>query len=268
MIPQPRGRPRDNCTWDMRTGQWLPTAGFNGIAPPAKKPKATRGERFNIVYAQPQPRQMQVSEDLIAKQRALFDASKDRERREREDEKMYAENLRRNQEEARIYREKEEARQAKLAAEAAAEANRVANLPINIAKRLFPRPLSYPVYYYDAGHMKLLHDKTLSTTSTIPQQKKQAPQVVFDELRDILWPQLADLSRRRSAIRIRLNKYNTYMDSTPVRYFVRYRQQILSIMLELWQINLEIHPLAKRQRDILQASWRTGNTDSIDHESF
>ena len=258
MIPQPRGRPRDNCTWDMRTGQWLPTAGFNGIAPPAKKPKATRGDRFQIIYAQPRPPR-QMNEDLIAKQRALFDASKDRERRQREDEEMYAENLRRNLEEARIYREKEEARQAKLAAEAAAEANRVANLPINVAKRLFPQPLSYPVYYYDDGHMKLLHDnKTPSTTSTIPQQERQAPQVVFDELRDVLWPQLADLSKRRNAIKTRLNKYNTYIKSVPDWCFDRCRRQLISIMLELWQTNRTIQSLGKRQQNILQESWRRG----------
>ena len=254
MIPQPRGRPRDGCTWDMRTGQWMPTEGFTGIAPPAKKAKT-----FQVRVAQP------TSHVLLERQHQLFmmeqlrrqdaEAQKKWEKEDAVRRQEEAENLRRNLEESRRL---QELHKAKLAAEEAArtaEIRRIANLPENRAKRMFPTKPPYFVYYYDTTTNST---KELYATPDISSHVHKTTNIVesvYDELRDTIWPELATLDKERKAVLSSLATIDKHLQTT--RFVNHYQDRKETQRLHLSTIENKISHLGTRQKELLHISWQT-----------
>ena len=231
LTTQPRGRPRKDCTWDTRTGKWIPTKYFSGIAPSPKKPKLPpKAERFTLNIALPQIIQQSQQSNVFDRLKSEATTGYD---------------------EVTEHTNTEEVMQ-----HSSTKKKDVIEAYVHI---LFPCTPSYPVYYMDNNmNMKQFCGTTISDQTFVT--RHPTDDKVYDELRDVVWPKLNIFTDSRKKVQDRLRSLN--LKKQTAKHFMEdvYRKTILKTFIELHITNIQIRTIAAHQKYLLEKSWNSSHT--------
>ena len=190
-------------------------------------------------------------------QRRIFEECK----RRQELDKLYEETAKKNAEEQRRIleeiAEKEKEREEREAREAAENEIRFKKeQPKLYATQLFPTQQAFPVYYMDTEYnMCTLWGQDSRQVENAKPVTKANP-VVYDELRDNIWPTLRKLSALQKELRAKLFNLNQKVNTVRPFAEAAYRRSILQAFANLHLTNQSIRLLSFRQNELMVASWK------------
>jgi hypothetical protein len=230
---------------------------FHGVAATKAIKKPSKREQFTVHICAPHPRTSLTNEQAVVQRRIV-----EEHKRQQELDKFYEETARRNDEEQRKIleeiAEKERLDKERKALEAAEyEVRLQREQPKRCAMRLFPTRPRHPVYYMDTNYnMCLLWGPSTKNQDQQfnPSSKPYSHPIVYDELRDDIWPTLAKLTVVQKELRAKLYKLNQKLDTVKPFAKAAYQQSILQTFVAFHLTNQRIRLVSIRQSKLMDAS--------------
>jgi len=263
LIPQPRGRPRDGHTWDMKTGAWIPNASFNGIPPPPKK-AIEKKKKFRYRIAGPPKiyshEEMEIQRRMwIQHKQQQHQASYEETRKQNEE---YAAAQRKKVEEETAAAQRKQAEDEKIAAAAnlqrlrmeEEEKRRIYNLPTNQLKRIRDQHLNQggnpqcKFYCVDANNNFYEAESNAAPLACSEPSIPNIPQAP-DELRDTVWPNLHKLNEELKVIQHVLQCLSKKRNTT--RYLAQIDLRIQRREEDKARVLKKIAALGEKQKRLL-----------------